>query len=127
VLAVPVVRGFMTSGQVDAKGGSITSITPANGATNVALNSVVMIQFNENVDPVSVSASSISIYNQTEGRYVEGTLSMGKARNEVIYTPPGGLFTRGHRYNLYISNGSSLLDLSGNSFGYSNTSFTVQN
>ena len=63
----PFTSSFTTgsSSTPDTAHGTITSITPSNGATNVALNTNVVVQFSKPVDPLTLDADSIHVFDNT--------------------------------------------------------------
>ena len=115
-IMTPYSWSFTTSstGGGDTTQGTI-SIAPANGATNVAVNTPVVLTFSKPVDPVSVNAQSFSVVDSTLGASWGGTISVSSDQLSATFTPtypyPGT-----HQMCVYASNGASIVDLSGNAF-----------
>jgi len=109
---------FTTMTGPDLQTGSITQISIANGANNVALNPILMREFNEPVDPASVSESGVYLYDGVTGLHipVSRALSVDGKRLTMV---PLSVLGIAQRYYWY---GTGLRDLSGNtmqSTGYS--------
>lgn len=79
---------------------AITSTLPANGATEVAPDEPIVITFSANVNPDTVSPSSILVSdgsNQAQGRLMSSA-------NTVTFSP-GPLFSWGTTYTVTVTSG----------------------
>jgi len=92
-LAGNVVQGF-TSGFTTASTGvpeqgplQVTGFTPADGATGVAVNTGIVVTFNEAVDALTVNNASVKV--QANGLVVAGTYAVNGAT--VTFTPQTAL------------------------------------
>ncbi|MDH5763134.1 MAG: Ig-like domain-containing protein [Nitrospinota bacterium] len=110
--------GFTSSASslADTAGPVLTSISPAHGATNVSVNSNIVMTFDENIDPLSVSSQTINIQTSTVG-VLGGQFSVNG--NIVTFTPlvplPAGA-------SISISRiGSGIRDYAGNIAFYSSS------
>lgn len=99
---------------------------PAAGASNVARNSVILIQFSEEVDASTVTTSNILVSSSTNGGQpvtVPGTVAFDAGTNVAAFTP-SALLGSGDSISVSVTNG--VLDLGGNPLGNTdNFSFTV--
>lgn len=87
---------------------TITMTGPANGATGVAVNSVVTAAFNEPVDPSTITTTSFTLYDSL-GYPVSGVITY--AGGLATFTPIGNL-TAGTTYTAIID--ITVKDLAGN-------------
>ncbi|MCP4282323.1 MAG: Ig-like domain-containing protein, partial [Alteromonas sp.] len=104
---------FTTGSGIDTQTGTVVNFSPRNGAVDVALNSIVTVDFNERIDPTSVTTQSVRVYNHTESRDIAGVVSVSEDGRRVQFRPEVGL-TAGHKYTAYVSYSYFLLDLAGN-------------
>ena len=112
---------FTTTAGPDLNGGSIRTVSVANGATDVALNPVLVREFSETVDPVSVSDSGVYLYDSSTGLTVETTRTLSADGKRLTLVPVEAL-APGRLYYWY---GSSLRDLSGNGMQSGTYRFTT--
>jgi len=124
----PFTSSFTTgsSSTPDTTRGTVTSITPSSGATNVALNTNVVVQFDKAVDPLTINANSIYVFDNTapNSPLVPGTLTVSANQQTVTFTQTLP-FVPGHRFCIYVSYNASVFDLSGNAFNYVTQCFTA--
>ena len=98
---------------VDDTAPTVVSFTPGNGSGDVGLTDPIRVTFNEDIDPLSVSNSSIDIVD--DGSFfpvgsVSGSCSLD---NKVISFIPIGL----ENYSDYnVTVGSGVKDLAGNEY-----------
>ncbi len=98
--------------------------TPANGATNVPLNTVIEARFNERISPVSVSDAWVRLYDSVTGLFVAGTPSVSADGLTVRFVPAGAL-TPNRLYYFYTGYTTPYIqDLAGNLFNQT-TTFTT--
>lgn len=89
------------------------SVSPACGATGVALNQKLSATFNEAMDSSSVTTATFSLSGPS-GAAVPGTVSYGTATNIATFTPSSPL-SSGTTYTYLIKGGSNgVKDISGN-------------
>ncbi len=97
--------------------------TPANGATNVPLNTVIEARFNERISPVSVSDASVRLYDGVTGLFPAGTTSVSADGLTVRFVPAAPLVPN-RLYYFYTTYSTYVEDLAGNRFNQT-TSFTT--
>ncbi len=101
---VSAVFGTPRSVDVDTNGPTVSSTTPANGATGVAVNSNITINFNENVDCATVNTTNVTING--------GSLALSSCSGSTaVFTASGQAM--GTTYTANVSTG--VKDLAGNS------------
>src|SRR6185437_4024931 len=115
-----------SSATPDTTAGTITSITPSSGATNVALNTNVVVQFNKAIDPLTVNATSIYVFDNTASNnpVVPGTLTVS-ANQQTVTFAQALPFEPNHRICVYASYELCVFDLSGNAFNGNTECFTT--
>ncbi|MBR9911255.1 MAG: hypothetical protein GYB33_12980 [Gammaproteobacteria bacterium] len=102
---------FNTGTGPDLAGGVVVSISVAANATDVPRNPILVREFNEPVDPVSVTESGVYLYDTVDNARVPTTL-MQSADGKRLTLVPVDTLTGGRQYYWYAT---SLRDLSGNS------------
>ena len=122
--AVTAFTSTFTTGSIataDKTGPTVLNVTPASGATAVAVTTPIVVTFNKPINPLTVNSSSVSILannNIVAGTYaINGTV--------VTFTPlsplPGGATIR-----VYVSYYASVQDFAANNGGGSTgTTFTT--
>ena len=81
---------------------SIVSITPANGATLVATNSSIVVQFTNPMNPVSLNTSSFILTVTSTSAVVPGTFALSSDAMTVTFTPASTLTSGSVQYTLTI-------------------------
>ena len=108
---------FTTSSEPDTRSPQATRFDPFNAATNVPVNTVVEVEFNEPLDPTSVNASTVKLF---AGGSVPGTVSLSLDYRTIIFVSNAPLAV-GSSHILLISD---IQDLAGN-FGSASLNFTT--
>ncbi len=103
----PLAQAINWSFDVDATGPTLVEATPADGATDVPLDSALVLRFSEPLDPASLSPGTLWL--TTGGVDVPFTLSVNGA---VLTLQPQSPLQRGQHYDLRIF--ASVRDLAGN-------------
>jgi hypothetical protein len=118
-MATNKVWTFMTGSSVDNTAPVVSSTTPANGATHVSMNTTVRAQFNEDMDPSTLTTATFTV---TLGLAVKvGTVTY--VGTTATFTPISPLAS-GSVYTATITTGAK--DLSGNALATEKTwSFTT--
>lgn len=106
----PLAQATTWSFDIDATGPYLLEATPANGATEVALDAALVLRFSEPLDPASLPAGNVWL--NTGGSDVPFTQTVDGATLTLRPTSP---LLRGQRYELRIF--GSLRDLAGNPMG----------
>jgi hypothetical protein len=101
----------------------VVSVSPANGQSGVSLNAPVVAEFNQPLDPSTVTSGNFSITKALVS--VSGTLTLSEGvngPNTIVLLPCQPLFPRS--YSVYI--GTGIKSSSGNPLlQYSSTSFST--
>lgn len=95
---------------VDATGPFLVQATPADGATEVALDTAIVLRFSETIDPASLPAGTVWL--NTGGSDVPFTQTIA---GDTLTLRPASPLQRGQRYDLRLF--GSLRDLAGNTMG----------
>src|SRR6266850_977809 len=80
----------------------VISTSPSYGMTNVPLNAVVEVGFNEALDPATVNANTVLMFGPNGN--VATTLSLDTT-GTVIRIVPNAVLVANNYYNVYIQNG----------------------
>lgn len=112
----PYSWNFTTSSSTvgDNTQGTI-SVSPSNGATNVAVNTPIVLSFSKPVDPLSVNLQSFSVVDNTVGASWGGTITVSSDQSSATFTPTYP-YAGTHQICVYVSSGAPIVDLAGNSF-----------
>jgi YD repeat-containing protein len=118
----PITTSFTTgtSGVPDTSAPAVVSVSPANGATGVAVNSTIVLTFNKNIDPSTVNNTAIPISQAGFTGDLAGTYAVNGTT--VTFTPlsvwPGSA-------TVQVAVNGGVLDLAGNPSGSFSSSFTT--
>ncbi len=111
-LATDVTRSFSTVA-ADVTPPTVTAITPANGATNVATTSAATVTFSEPMSTASITASTVFLRNASNVT-VAATVSYNAATNMATITPTAALASS-TAYTVVVKSGASgVKDVAGN-------------
>ena len=115
---------FTTSVGADTTAPTVSSTSPANGATGVGVSAPVTVRFSEMVDPTTVSSATVTL--QGPGGAVAATVSYASATSTASLTPSAQLALN-TTYTATVKGGASgVKDLAGNALGADVTwSFTT--
>ena len=88
----------------------ISSTVPANGATGIATNSTITLNYSKPIDPLSVNASTVYVYSQQTGYQIAGSYVVTNTATtaSVVFTPtapvPAGTIVEVYpNYNCCVS------------------------
>jgi hypothetical protein len=95
---------------IDRTAPAVLSSLPANGAVDVPLDTTVLLQFSETLNPASVTSANIGLYDDLLRNFVPVTVSMPDAQT-VLLTPQVAL-QAGKHYTVELF--PSLTDSAGN-------------
>jgi hypothetical protein len=112
-LAVNYVWTFTTGATVDTTKPVLVSTTPANGATNVALNQAISATFSETMNPLTITTATFQLTGPGSTQ-IAGTISYDPINFIATFTP-SALLTASSLYTATITSGAT--DLGGNSLG----------
>ena len=90
------------------------SVTPANGATSVPLNTNIMFQFSTPIDPDSVTGA-VTLTPSLGGAAIAGTFSLAGDGVTMTFVP-GGALQPGTEYALNVSGYADLAGNAGTSY-----------
>ena len=107
----------------DTTHGSITA-TPTSGATNVPVNTQVVLTLTKPVNPVTVNSTSFGVYDNTGGAWVPGTTTISSDDLTLTFSVTGQ-YQAGHQYCIRASYNDYFYDLAGNYFNNRYQCFTA--
>ena len=117
-----VTNTFLTSGS-DTTGPTVSSQTPVNGATSIAITTAPYIDFSEELKVSSITTSTVQLLKSSDDSVATSTVSLANGGARVIVTPASSL-ANSTSYYLYASTG--VQDAAGNAlavaYGSSSTS-----
>jgi hypothetical protein len=89
-LIVPVTTTFVTGPTVDFSQPQVSSIAPNDGATGVATNATVQIQFNKRIDPQTITSSTFNL-SVNGGTLIAGTIVVATDGRSATLMPTTNL------------------------------------
>ena len=104
------VWNFVTGSSLDSTVPTIESVSPADGATGVAVNATISAIFSEAMNPIGVNDGTFLITNDVEDP-VQGAVSYVAATKKAIFTPNEAL-NQSSTYNALLRR--EIVDLGGN-------------
>ncbi len=123
--AVPYSVSFTTTDLADFATGAITSWSmPNNNTQGVPLNPQLVVTLSERVDPTTVTADTIYLYDGTTGQRVAGQRVLS-ADGRTLELVPDALLAANRLYYFYVGYSPYLKDLAGNNIGASYRYFTT--
>jgi hypothetical protein len=112
------MNGYFTTGTTsDIDAPSVSTVSPADGATSVPLNSQVVIHFGEPIDPDSIDNNTVTLIPTGGGTPVGGTTNIAGDLMTLTFTPAtsSGTFEAGLQPGTqYTVQVSGFYDLEGN-------------
>ena len=114
-LMTSFTASFTTAGSVapDTTAPTVLSFAPANGSTNVPLNSPLSMTISESIDPSRVGPNSMGVYANNGTVRMAGTYAVSADRTIVTFTPTTLYPTSSFVY-VYSNLDSSITDYAGN-------------
>ncbi|MGD0416514.1 MAG: Ig-like domain-containing protein, partial [Terriglobales bacterium] len=111
---------FTTANTVDTTPPTVT-ISPVNGATNVGLNTQIVLTFSKSINPSTITTNTLALFNGDTSIGYNYTVSRDSRTIVVNYNgatlPPGATIT--------IELTSGIQDLSGNALTNTSSQFTL--
>jgi hypothetical protein len=111
---------FTTANTVDTTAPTVT-ISPANGATNVGINTQIVLSFSKSINANTITANTLALFNGDTSIGYNYTVSRDSRTIVVNYygstLPPGATIT--------IELTSGIQDLSGNALANTSSQFTL--
>jgi hypothetical protein len=117
-LAAQFVSSFTTIPIPDTTAPTIITRSPANGATGVATNTVVTIQFSEPMDQTTINSTNIKLTDSLSAA-VPGAVTYDLLTNTAKFTPTSAL-NNNAKYTVTVTTG--VKDLAGNQLAAQSTS-----
>ncbi|MFZ3264074.1 MAG: Ig-like domain-containing protein [Terriglobales bacterium] len=111
---------FTTTSTADTTPPTVT-VTPANGATNVGLNTQIVVSFSESINISTITSSSLTVFNGDTAANYNYTISADN--RTIVLTPGGSAWTSGAVITVALSN--AIQDLSGNALANTSSQFTL--
>jgi len=103
--------GFRTSEFVDIVSPEILLASPQNGQTDVPVNTPLVIEFSEPVDPATLTDENFSVSDNITGQVVVGEIQVN-AEGGIASFVPENPFAVGRRFSVFL--GSGITDRAGN-------------
>ena len=114
---------FTTAAAGDTTPPSVTTISPASGATGVSLATTVTATFNEAMDPATISSATFELRNTSTSALVAAGVSFNAGTNVATLTP-GAALAGSTTYTATVTTGAK--DVAGNAMATPRTwSFTT--
>jgi hypothetical protein len=82
---------FRTAADTTTVAPSLVSISPANGASGIAENPVVELQYNEPLNPATVNTNTVLLQNGNTGQNVAGTVTLDASGMFIRFVPAAPL------------------------------------
>jgi|GEM_PF-1218137 len=114
-LAADSVASFQTTATADVTPPTVSTATPANGATGVSVATMITVVFSEPIDPATVIGGGITLSTTVGGVLVTGELTVDPADWTRVYLYPDRLLDVNLGYTITIA--GTVTDLSGNPLG----------
>ena len=119
-LSPALTTSFTTRAEADLRAPTVTTVTPANGATGVATTTTIEVHFSEPIDRNSVSSSGFQVLNPSFTP-VAGSIVVAADALSATFTPSSPLAPSSvHRPRAF-----NVLDLAGNSIVFFQSTFTT--
>ena len=112
---------FTTGAGEDNAPPSVVSITPADASTNISVTTVITIEFDESVNPLSVSEATIALTGPG-GALIPCTISFSNQDRTVTITPHTPLVDEAS-HTITVD---GVLDLAGNATGIATSTFETR-
>ena len=111
---------FTTANTVDHTAPTVT-ISPANGATNVGLNTQIVLTFSKSINSGTITGTSLALFNGDTA--INYDYSVSRDNRTVVVNPGGGVLPSGATITVALS--SAIQDLSGNALAPTTSQFTL--
>ncbi len=125
IQTVPFTSSFITGAGGDVTPAAAVSVIPGNGASGVDINSVIQVQFNKPLNPLTITTSTFQIYPANTALPINGSITISLDGRTVTFTPASPLASR----TTYVINPTSAItDLQGipiQAIGYYQGVFTT--
>jgi large repetitive protein len=78
---------FTTGSKPDVNVPNVVRTNPFNGATDVPVNTVVTLEADKPVDPLTVNAQTFAVFDNTTSQAVDGTYSLSMDGRTISFVP----------------------------------------
>ena len=116
----PLVTSFETGAGPDITPPTVLQASPSG--TDVPVNSVVVVEFSEPIDPATLTESSLTLRNETTYEYVAASRSLD-VTGRVAYLMPTGPLAVNTQHRIRVT--SQVQDVAGNDLTYFSQYFTT--
>jgi len=106
-----------SSGAADSTAPTVLGVNPANAATGAALGTVVTVGFSEDMNPATITTSTITLSGG-----ITGTVTYNPQSRSASFAPSQALAANTEYTFTVVSGGSGVKDLSGNALASNYTS-----
>jgi hypothetical protein len=114
---------FTTAAAPDVTSPQIVRTNPFNGATDVPVNTVITLESNEALDPVTINSNTFIVRDNVTFTNVAGTISLSMNGRTLTFAPNTPLAV-GRNHSVFFAF-QGIQDLAGNFLSGSNFSFTT--
>ena len=111
---------FTTANTADTTPPTVT-ISPANGATNVGLNTQIVLTFSKSINPSTITANTVALFNGDTPLGYNYTISLDN--RTVVLNYNGSTLPAGATITIELTSG--IQDLSGNTLANTKSQFTL--
>src|SRR6266853_1293838 len=111
---------FKTANTVDTTPPTVT-ISPVNGATNIGLNTQIVLTFSKSINPSTITANTLALFNGDTALGFNYTIS--KDNRTIVMNYNGGTLPAGATITIELTSG--IQDLSGNALANTSSQFTL--
>jgi hypothetical protein len=120
-ISPPVVTNFTTGSTADFSTPQVASVIPLNGAIGVPANTMVQIQFNKPISPLTVTNSSFTV-SSPSGTTIPGTILVSPQGTSATFMPSSALLPA-TTYTVRANSG--IVDLVGQGLSSFQSTFTT--
>ncbi|MDP2656502.1 MAG: Ig-like domain-containing protein [bacterium] len=82
---------FRTAGAVDATAPTVLGTSPTNSATGVSRSSSISIGFSKDIDPSTITTSTIKLQKTSDDSYITGAVTYNPGSRSANFTPAAQL------------------------------------
>ena len=107
----PLASPFTSNFTVESTPPTVLSVSPPDGATNVATNTAVQVAFSEPMDQATINGTTISLKNTSTSAVLAATVVYNVGTNSATLTPSGPL-SNSTQYTVTVTTG--VKDVAGN-------------
>ncbi len=121
-LAAPVTSSFTTASGADLIAPTVASASPVDAASGVPTNAVIQVQFNKQIDPLTVTNTTFQVVQAITAIPATGTVAVSTDGKTATFTPSAPLDSLTY-YQVQLAR--SIADLEGQTLSCCNSHFTT--